>query len=205
MKTRNRTLSPKAELMVKYLAGRLPTVATMPEFVELLGWRAFLIVEENSGQRGFCIWRGGTVAVDVSTLRHRNANSVYTKVYGKSDISPVGVLCHELGHLFSYQLQRRERKFRQEWDKIHASRRRTGITSYARDAGPEEDLAESHRLFLLNHSLLRDLSPDRHAYLVEGYSRLMGGKVWRPEEHGTPVQAARAERMLMSKVQDCTH
>lgn len=205
MKLRNRGISPIADQMIKYLADRLPSVATMPEFVELLGWRSLWIVNERSGQRGFCVWRGGTVAIDVSTWRHRNANSVYTKVYGKSDISPVGVLCHELGHLFSYQLQCRERTMYRDWEKLHRTDRRGGITSYARDAGAEEDLAETHRLFLLNHHKLQELSPSRHAYLVEGYSRLMGGKVWRPEEHGTQVQVARAEWTLGCLVQDCTH
>lgn len=204
MKLRNRGISPIADQMTKYLAERLPSVATTSEFVELLGWRSLWIVDERSGQRGFCVWRGGTVAIDVSTWRHRNANSVYTKVYGKSDISPVGVLCHELGHLFSYQLQRRERTMYRGWEKLHRTDRRGGITSYARDAGAEEDLAETHRLFLLNHHKLRELSPSRHAFIVDAYSTLMGGKMWYPEEHGTEVQRSRAEGMLFSKLQDCT-
>jgi hypothetical protein len=102
-----------------------------------------------------------------STLAKFRHTSPYTSPKGKADISPVGVFVHEFGHVFDFAIHKqfgmKANSPTWDWLDIAKGLRRHGITSYARTC-PSEDFAETHRLFVLNPKLLKELSPERYAH-----------------------------------------
>jgi len=112
--------------------------------------------------------------VELAKFRHA---SPYTAPRGKSDMSPVGVFVHELGHMVDFALERkfgtRITRHGSPWSILSRAARKEAITSYARTCA-EEDFAETHRLYVLNPSLLEELSPERYKHMRQAYIMLFG-------------------------------
>lgn len=79
------------------------------------------------------------------------------------DYSPLGCLAHEVGH-HAHKMLKRKRVDRLYYDVRCSTEQPASI--YARTK-PEEDFAETARLFITNPDLLRYACPRRHAFMIE--------------------------------------
>lgn len=76
----------------------------------------------------------------------------------KADITPAGVLAHEIGHYIDWSVNWSYGKT-MNWKKSKA------VSSY--EPNDQESFAETMRLFILNPDLLKQGSPDRYQYLTK--------------------------------------
>ena len=171
----------KRMLVVEFIHDNCPRWILHPEFVQILGLKKIILQEANSYFRGQASMSGG-LWISEETAKWRHA-SPYTQPKGKSDLSPLGVFAHEMGHHVWFAIRRKYRMSPRskklppvlllEWHILHANKKKGGITSYAR-SHPEEDFAETHRLFVLNPRLLKQLCPDRYKMMCKCYIELIG-------------------------------
>lgn len=181
MKFANNKLSERyarqTEQCIQFIKDEMPHWIFHPTVIRRMCLTSIVItpVVDTHGSRGNADWNGNVrITCNLARFRH---TSPYTSPKGKTDISPIGVLAHELGHILWFALARKPgtRKLWQlEWRSLHYNQRSSGISSYARRAGPEEDFAETHRLFVLNPKLLRELSSDRFEFMQWCYRQLLG-------------------------------
>ena len=80
----------------------------------------------------------------------------------KTDRTPMGVVCHEVGHHFQFRLMKL-RRWTRNWTLIAVNTPK--ITSY--EPVPSEAFAETMRLFILNPVLLWKYSPKRYEFIVD--------------------------------------
>lgn len=167
----------QTEQCVEFIKDELPHWLLHPTVVRRMCLSSIVItpVVDVDGSRGNADWQGNVrLAANLARFRH---TSPYTSPKGKTDISPIGVLAHELGHVVWYALERKPGKrktWQLEWRSLHQMKKGSGISSYARRSGAEEDFAETHRLFVLNPKLLKELSPERFEFMQWCYWQLLG-------------------------------
>lgn len=87
----------------------------------------------------------------------------WSKPGNKADVTEFGVMAHELGHHVHYTLMGGFRMGIKRW---MTGPRHKSITSYAK-SNTGEQIAEAHRLFVLNPNLLRELSPASYTFFTE--------------------------------------
>lgn len=106
----------------------------------------------------------------------------------KADVTPLGIAAHELGHHVSYSVARRAttppRRHWAAW--TLAVMPELPLTTYG-CRSPEEDIAESVKLFVTNPTLLYFLRPVRHCQLRLWWNlHVVETRSWRellPERH----------------------
>jgi|688.fasta_scaffold01889_20 hypothetical protein len=78
----------------------------------------------------------------------------------KADLTPIGVLCHELGHIIHFNIQR-------DYDKYvpKVRKKESKVSSY--EPNIWETIAESTKLFISNPNLLKVGRPYRFEMLTE--------------------------------------
>ena len=79
----------------------------------------------------------------------------------KADVTPVGVIAHEVGHHVDHLTDLRK-KFKTEWESV--VQQEPAVTSY--EPHPGEAFAEALRLFITNPHLLRLGRPKRYAFIT---------------------------------------
>jgi hypothetical protein len=77
----------------------------------------------------------------------------------KADMTPAGILAHEIGHFIDYSLK--WISYKSEWKKIIKNEKR--VSSY--EPNCSEAFAEAMKLFVLNPDLLKTGRPKRYNYL----------------------------------------
>jgi hypothetical protein len=113
-----------------------------------------------------CSWRGVYYYDSKSIVLYENSIKQPTKIPGykwsfpgyKADITPIGVISHELGHHIENILKIKCNILR----KFAIDKKR--ISSYEPSA--EEAFAETMRLFITNPTFLKILSPERYNILI---------------------------------------
>lgn len=168
------TLSTRMSKCAAHVLQNMPGFILNQEFRKRVGLlRAKLIEDPSDKSKG---WASvdGSITLNVAQLARFCHDSPYSRWRGKSDLTPTGVACHEVGHIVHIRLLREGRqdlnnRIKQLWttDRKHA------ITSYARTL-PREDFAEAHRLWATNPGLLKELSPERWELQSEVYLYLLG-------------------------------
>lgn len=176
-----RSQAEKIELCLRFAQENVPRWVFHPDVIKVLQLHEIRFVPEDQmrGDRGFAIEH--KVRVSAVTAKWRHA-SPYTAPCGKADLSPVGVMVHEMGHILEFASWRIQEgtRIQLEWKQLHDEQRSKAITSYARSHW-REDLAESHRLYVLNPKLLTELSPDRYDAIHRIYTSLTGSHKPRRE------------------------
>lgn len=168
-----RSEAEKRQLCLDFVQANCPFWILNPELTTLMHFREVTFKSKAlmRGARGFA-YHNGRVEVSTDLAKFRHA-SPYTAPRGKADISPVGVFAHEMGHILDFALRRSKTypEVRQMWRQMPI---REAVTSYA-GSSVGEDFAESHRLFVLNPKLLKQLSPSRFQAIRAAYSALTNG------------------------------
>jgi hypothetical protein len=176
-----RSTAEKLELCVQFARQHMPHWVFHPDVVQALQLHEIRFVPEAqmNGNRGYAIEHKVRVSAVTSKWRHA---SPYTAPCGKADLSPVGVMVHEIGHILEFASWRTKAKeiMQYEWQDLHRQQRGKAITSYAKSHW-REDLAESHRLYVLNPKLLKELSPDRYDAIHRLYEAVTGSHKPRRE------------------------
>jgi hypothetical protein len=162
------------ELCRQSILDNAPAVLLNSDFHKAVGFNRLVIDPViNDGSRGYATPQGHVHLSAKGTVKFRAA-SPYSAPCGKSDMSPTGVLAHEIGHLVQFKLyELRARTLIQLQRDLFANDRRHAVTSYARSCW-QEDFAEAHRLFILNPDLLRHLSAERYDLVAACYTRIIG-------------------------------
>lgn len=93
----------------------------------------------------------------------------------KADLTPYGVIAHELGHHVWYHIMREDRIKQASWK--YTSKSGAPVSSY--EPNPEEAFAESIKLWITNPALLRDGRPERFNYLQSLGLVTVHGLSWR--------------------------
>jgi hypothetical protein len=151
-----------------YLAKNTPSAVWNPLYAQALGWNSLGIVKGPSFVRGLAYYSSGHIELRLngSTMWMDNSGSL-SELNGREDLTPTGVLAHELGHQFEWSLRRRGGAnglaVLKEFAEI---KKHTAVSDYG-NTDIMEDWAESYRLFLLNPQLLKKLSDPRYNVLVK--------------------------------------
>jgi hypothetical protein len=164
------TNAQRAELCIEFIHENAPRWLMNPEVLKALGFRRLTITALRGGTRGQAD-RYGRVWINPVLAKFRHS-SPYTSPKGKSDLSPIGVLAHEMGHTLQFALMKNALWDQEGWLSIYRDLRKEALTSYAK-VHSMEDFAESHRLYALNPKLLKELSPDRYAFVKKCWSKLL--------------------------------
>lgn len=167
-----RTAEECRALFDEFIIDKFPRWVFHPEVTKLLNIRKLFVKHTLPHRNRGMATNDGRMWICTEIVKFR-APSPYTSPGGKSDISPIGVLAHELGHMLEFAVARQGLWDEEGWRAIHRDHRRSAITSYAK-VHPMEDFAESHRLFLLNPKLLKELSPERYAFVRNCWTLLLG-------------------------------
>lgn len=168
------TNEQRAELCIDFIFENAPRWLMNPEVLKALEFKQLTIASLWRGTRGQAD-RYGRVWINPVLAKFRHS-SPYTSPKGKSDLSPIGVLSHELGHTLQFALMKRGMWDEEGWSYIYRKLRKDALTSYAK-VHSMEDFAESHRLYALNPKLLKELSPERHAFVKACWSKLLPSPV----------------------------
>lgn len=80
----------------------------------------------------------------------------------KTDRTPMGVVAHEVGHHVSASLRSSQKIIREKWNVAARGKRVTGY-----EPCPEEAMAETLRMFILNPTLLEAAIPRRYTFLID--------------------------------------
>lgn len=174
-------------LALEFIADNIPTWLLHESVIRVLGFKRF-ILNNRMHNRGMADGSGKLWLAPVTVTKFRHT-SPYSSPKGKADISPLGVFVHEMGHLVEFAMRRRKIRYHDEWWEIATTLRRQGITSYAR-THPMEDFAETFRLWALNKKLLKELSPERYAFMERNVPLLLGAKVSAFKQKRADVQLA---------------
>jgi hypothetical protein len=192
-----RTAAEKIELCKQFVQDNAPHWIFNPDLIAALQLREIRFCREDvmRGNRGYALEHN--VRVSAVTAKWRHA-SPYTAPCGKADLSPLGVMVHEMGHILEFASWRVQDgpRLQQEWKALHRDRRREAVTSYARSHW-REDLAESHRLFVLNPKLLKELSPERFHAIRDLYKALLNTERLRQEFKLSPADFRRQFHLLV--------
>lgn len=168
------SLSDKYKKCALQLLENMPGFTLNPEFQSRIGFRRANLVDTPSDPRRGWARVDGEFYLNAAHLSRFCGPSPYSRLGGKSDMSPTGVACHELGHIVHFRLLAARRiDFNTRIDELFKTQRKLAITSYAR-SHPHEDFAEAHRLWALNPGLLKELSPERWELQDEIYLFLLG-------------------------------
>ncbi len=167
-----RTETEKIELCVQFVRENTPRWLFNPDLLKGLRLQEIRFLPERAmrGNRGYAIEH--KVRVSAVTAKWRSS-SPYTSPCGKSDLSPLGVMAHEMGHILEFAAHDADVPYPHVWYDIHRTLHKQGVTSYARSHW-REDIAESHRLFVLNPKLLNELSSHRHDAIRAMYHGVFG-------------------------------
>lgn len=168
-KSSARTPEQHNELARDFVLQNMPRWLLHEEVVNKLRLKEIRF-DNRLNARGMASARGIVWLNPSSVTKFRHV-SPYSSPFGKSDMSPLGVLVHEIGHMLWFATFRHLDS--QEWKRIYTEQRKQAVTSYAR-VHPDEDFAESFRLWALNPKLLKELSPERHRFITLVWQGLMG-------------------------------
>ncbi len=160
---------PRVLARVKdFLAKNSPSMIWTPAYAKTVGWKSLSIKRGNPFYRGLAYYATGNIELrlDHSLRWMDNSNEVST-LYAQEDLTPTGVLAHELGHQFEWALRRTGNAGKAVVEKFFALKRTTAVSAYGRTK-EQEDWAEAYRLFVLNPPLLKRLSPDRYKLFLMG-------------------------------------
>jgi hypothetical protein len=161
---------------VEDIEARAPLLFRSSEFAEYLGWKSIHLsstLKKERGWRGEALWREGIVALDARDVSRFRTATPYSAPGGKADMSPTGVLAHELGHFWWFK---RPYDVARRWRSVFGHKDEKPITRYA-GTHVGEDFAESFRLWALNPAMLATVAPRRYALigslsLTHGFSHM---------------------------------
>lgn len=138
----------------KFLLENTPEFVWSPVFLDALGvHKITLVTTGDLNLRGLAKWNTREVHLTVPRSTRWMQNTESSTINGLDDLSPSGVLCHELGHHFQWQLER----FIGSEELLKAfslSPLRTAVSPYA-TVSVVEDFAETFRVYLSRPDLLR--------------------------------------------------
>lgn len=153
------------------IAAVLATLELLEHFARENSLSAYTVEDERLG-RYFGLYRPlGRISYDSKRCLKPVKTPGYAWSYTgyKSDRTAPGVLAHEMGHHVWECLcgpvprRRRQRKLFPVWSDV--IRVEAAVTSYGNI--PEEDFAETLRIFILNPDLLRTGRPQRYELLTQ--------------------------------------
>lgn len=124
--------------------------------------------ENYWGMKGF--YRRGTVFINLPRCRPATRTPGYSWSFPgyKADLTPVGVVAHEVGHYIDEQLN---------FPQLRGWSGERSVTSY--EPNRRERFAEAVKLFITNPDLLRVGRPVRHALLLDLGLRPLHDAPWR--------------------------
>lgn len=140
-----------------FLFTKTPSFLLDKDFLERIGVRKVILDVRQDFLRGQAQLGLGVLMLNYKASTRWMSDSEY-QGYGKvEDLTPTGVLAHEVGH---FVLEAAEtQSVLGDWDTAFDPR--TSITGYG-TTNPHEDFAESFRLWALNPLKLKELRPNRY-------------------------------------------
>lgn len=147
-----------------YLAQHCPSVIWNKKYATAIGWETLTIVEGPAIIRGLSYYNRGHIELRLNqSTRWMNNSGPASTLNGQEDLTPVGVLAHELGHQYECALRRHCGKEAAElFKEYEALQLKTAVSHYG-GTDLMEDWAEAYRIYLLNPKLLQRISPQRTA------------------------------------------
>ena len=194
-----RDLDAVKERIVSFLATTSPAMMWSPKYAEAIGWKKFVILKGDHHLRGLASHKGGRIELRINeSTRWMNNTSDDSTLAGKEDLTPTGVLAHEIGHQFMWAMERHGGD--ELMGEFYALKAKTSISGYGKTNGIE-DFAETYRLWLLNPPLLRRLDPRRFDLLVrmdDHFANRTGFKHSTPRPLSNPQFALNRIRTMLS-------
>ena len=117
---------------------------------------------------GLCTYQGVLYIVVNNIARSIHQSDSRSKEGAAEDVSPFGVLMHEVGHAVHFKLEKKEgmsrMEFSQKWRELIKGDRPVSRYAYT---SPTEDFAETFRMFFLNKSQLTDVRISAMQYFLD--------------------------------------
>lgn len=172
------SLTPKQEKCARHILSNLPGFILNPDFRSVIGLKNVLLIDKPSDPMRGWAQIDGQIFINAAHLSRHCSDSPYSKFGGKADLSPTGVIAHEVGHIVHFALKGLRRDpdavaLNNRARELYTTDRKHGITSYARTHW-HEDFAEAHRLWCTNPDRLKELSESRWELHREIYRLLLG-------------------------------
>lgn len=118
----------------------------------------------NPSLRGMAHGSNGLIQITVNNATRYMENSGRSTLNGINDLSPVGVLCHELGHHFEWAVRSCYCPDFDFMDRYYQLALRDAVTPYGQTSHAE-DLAEAYRLFMTAPETLREINHERYVLI----------------------------------------
>lgn len=138
----------------------------------------------------------GTIVVNVNRCRPPSVSNYSWSWPGYSaDLTPLGVVTHELGHHWHFWYGVRD--ITRDWKDTIKGQREKPVSSYGASC-THEDIAEAFKLFVNNPTLLQELWPVRYE-LFRSYLEPVVTTHWRAILADSPRHIKVVERKLSMK------
>lgn len=141
------------ERVKQFLIDNCPSLVWMPDYAKAIRWRSLSFGRGEIHLRGLATGGNRNVMVKVNRATRWMVENARSAVNAEEDLSPSGILCHELGHHFDWAVQDIDGG-QEIVRQFHELPRKDAVSGYGRTNG-QEDLAEAYRLYITNPHELR--------------------------------------------------